>query len=80
MSDEVDFGISFGDDIIPETENREKELESALDSIYTLIEPLLNKLMVSPEKTRIEWPQRASVASDLHKKVSDIYNAVRAQR
>lgn len=80
-----DFGFSFIDDnaINTDTDKKEveilkkrtKRLEDKIQGVVDMITPLLDNLMINPEKKTINWPNRVEKIQEFKQKLTDYINS-----
>jgi hypothetical protein len=51
-----------------------KALQSKVDTLYKMFQPLLNNLRLNPEKNYIYWPNRMEKIELFSEKVDEVYN------
>ncbi len=84
--EEFDFGFSFTDEDIFETQNKVEQLQTAvssdkqtieslefrLNAVYNAIVPFLDNLCKNPEKSTIHWPNRVPKIQEYKNKLKSI--------
>jgi hypothetical protein len=84
--EEFDFGFSFTDEDIFETQSKVEQLqtavssdkntieslESRLNAVYNAITPFLDNLCKNPEKSTIHWPNRVQRIQEYKSKLKSI--------
>ena len=84
--EEFDFGFSFTDEDIFETQNKVEQLKAAvsseqqtietlefrLNALYNAIVPFLDNLCKNPEKSTIHWPNRVQKIQEYKSKLKSI--------
>jgi len=81
--EDFDFGFSFADEEVHEVKekletlmqsdkDKIEDLENRLDSIYKSIVPFLDNLCKNPEKSTINWPNRAERIQTYKEKLKSI--------
>lgn len=84
--EEFDFGFSFTDEDIFETQNKVEQLQSAvssdketiedleyrLNALFNAIVPFLDNLCKNPEKSTIHWPNRVQKIQEYKSKLRSI--------
>ena len=79
--DDYDFGFSLVDETEIIADNAKPALllatkaDDKLKAVMGLIMPMLNNLAKNPEKTHIQWPNRAEKITQFKKKLEDIINS-----
>lgn len=76
---EFDFGFSFENDEVEtlptnihKKDQQILELQTRLKDLYDTIVPFLDNLCKNPEKTTINWPNRAETITKFKEKLSQI--------
>lgn len=84
--EEFDFGFSFTDEDIFETQSKVEQLQTAvssdkqtieslefrLNAVYNAIVPFLDNLCKNPEKSTIHWPNRVQKIQEYKSKLKAI--------
>ena len=84
--EEFDFGFSFTDEDIFETQSKVEQLQTAvssdkqtieslelrLNAVYSAIVPFLDNLCKNPEKSTIHWPNRVPKIQEYKNKLKSI--------
>ena len=84
--EEFDFGFSFTDEDIFETQSKVEQLQTAvssdkqtieslefrLNAVYNAITPFLDNLCKNPEKSTIHWPNRVQKIQEYKGKLKSI--------
>ena len=60
---------------VQETTHNLETLQSKVDTLYNMFQPLLNNLKANPEKDYIYWPSRLEKVEAFSDKLDEVYNS-----
>ena len=60
---------------VQETTHNLETLQSKVDTLYNMFQPLLNNLKANPEKDYIYWPNRMDKIEQFSDKLDEVYKS-----